>query len=269
MSVYVVSADYGVKALVTSTAQFFLPAGDPLAGLFNYEVPEAAEQDLRRAAKENRLPLAVILDPETKYGGANGIAARTPSDLLDLINEQWPSLPVVMVMPPAGTKFDIAPIMHPQVWGWDMTPDQHNQEAREERLVAVLRTATGAPTKRRLCATVHFDRDGERLSIIENGMFHFRDRPLLKDGPKRRLLHNYANDEYDLEAFANLREDIARAWEKFSDIGRNMFMHLFEEEGPALIDRSTVDSLEFRFEINPRSFTTSLRPAARVAHLRH
>ena len=158
-----------------------------------------------------------------------------------------------------------------------------------ERLVAVLKAAISKPRQRRLRAIIRFTPDAEQLSIEEDviqsgSICHFRDRPLLTHAFKRNLVHGYASEELDLYPNGKHQIDIADAWRRFSDIGKNMPAHLLDEVGGAMI---AADTLEFRFEIHPdvlvrrfnlpfellciesEEFLCKMRPMARRIITRH
>lgn len=244
MSIFLVSHDRYLKNNVDET----IADQEQLGHLRTFDLIDDAERAIERERRRGNDPQAIILDPSAKES-TQAPGAKPAVELLNRLVQAMPNVPVILAISSAGTEFDIAAILKPQVWGWDMTPDRFNTDAVSQRLVQTLRTAMARPIQRCLRVTVSFDRDSERLSISENGVPHFRDRQLLKDGPTRKDLHDYAKE--DFEQVANDELNIHRTLNEFGKVGRRMLLGLFGDVGQAMLERSTIDTIEFCFEFHP------------------
>lgn len=232
MTLYMISSDEAVQAGVNITLDDFVEKGNPLRELRLHSADGARDALSTRAP-----PAAVILD--TKAPAAEG--------LLKWITEAKPGLPVVLPIRVPEVSH-IAAVLRPRVWGWDMTNDPDDPDAAQKRLAAVLDAAVVPPAKRRLLAVVRFTGPAAQLTVVENGIPHFSGLPLLVDGWVRERLNRLA--EKDLEPFKGGRlRELGGLWEQFSEHGSDVMTYLFKEAAADLIDRSDVDTLEFRFEI--------------------
>lgn len=239
MTLYMVSSDEAVQDSVNITLDDFIKKGSPLRELRPHSANDARD---RLATRDP--PLAVILDTE----------APGAAKLLDWIVGAKPDVPVILPIR-APELSHIATVLRPQVWGWDMSNDPDDPDAREKRLAAVLGAAVAPPTKRRLLAVVRFTGPAAQLTVIENGIPHFSGLPLLVDGYKRDKLNRLA--QVDLEPFREGRlRELKTLWEEFSERGLDVMNYLFESAAADLIDRSDVDTLEFRFEIEDEALET-------------
>ncbi|GAA0604231.1 hypothetical protein GCM10009416_47290 [Craurococcus roseus] len=232
MTLYMVSSDEAVQDSVSITLEDFIEKGSPLRELRPHSANDARD---RLATRDP--PSAVILDKE----------APGAEELLDWIAKKVPTVPVVLPIR-APELSHIAAVLRPRVWGWDMSADPDDPDAAEKRLAAVLGAAVAPPAKRRLLAVVRFTGPAAQLAVVENGISHFSGLPLLVDGWKRDKLNRLAQENLEPFREGRLRE-LKTLWAEFSERGIDVMNYLFDSAAADLIDRSDVDSLEFRFEI--------------------